>query len=171
MKTITIKGESYTLEYTFNAAMEQDVVQMEFEILTGASIAKEAEASGGHELAGLINATGKSLAQIPTFVSKAFYAGLLEHHEDISKAESDALLKAYMKQKKISFVKVNELIQECMQDDDFFEYSGLMEMIENLTESIEENVEKVEEVVETPKPKTTQTAKKTQTKSKPSENK
>lgn len=167
MKTLKIGGESYILEYNFEAAMETDVVQMEFDILTGAAVAKETENADGKEINAMLNATSKIVGSIPTFVSKAFYAGLKAHNEDIDKAESDKLLKAYMKQENVSFFKVNEIIQKCMQTDGFFEISGLMETIEDLTSAVEQTVDEIE------KESTPQTAPKktTATKAKPSGNK
>ena len=163
MKTLKIGSESYTLEYNFEAAMESDVVQMESDIVTGASIAKETEIANGNEINAMLNATSKIVGSIPTFVSKAFYAGLLAHNEGIEKSDSDRLLKAYMKQEKLSFFGVNEIIQKCMQDDGFFESSGLMETISDLTKAVEETVNEVEKEIEPPKPKP-----KTATKAKPS---
>lgn len=167
MKTIKINGEDYTLEYTFEAAMESDVVQMEFDILTGSALAKEAETSGGNEITAMLGAMSKSISTIPSFVSKAFYAGLKAHH-DVDKSDSDKLLRAYMKENKLSFPKVNEMIQTCMVDDDFFEVSGLMEMIGMLTESVEEAVDEIEKEQKPKTPKTPQDHKKPQTKTKAS---
>ena len=151
MKSIKIGNENYTIEYNFEAAMESDVVQMEFDILTGASLAKETEMADGKELNAMLNATSKIVGSIPTFVSKAFYAGLKSHHENIDKSDSDKLLKAYMKQEKLSFFGVNEQIQKCMQDDGFFEISGLMETIEDLTTAVEEQVNEIEKEMTAPK--------------------
>ena len=154
MKTLKIGSENYILEYGFEAAMESDVVQMEFDILTGASMAKEAETFDGKEINAMLTATSKIVGSIPTFVSKAFYAGIKLHHEDLDKADSDRLLKTYMKQEKISFMKMNTVIQECMQDDGFFEISGLMETIEDLTTAVEDQVKEIENEMTAPKTQT-----------------
>ena len=51
-------------------------------------------------------------------------------------------------------MKMNTVIQECMQDDGFFEISGLMETIEDLTTAVEDQVKEIEKEMTAPKTQT-----------------
>lgn len=137
MKTIKIGNEEYVLEFSFRAAMEQEVVQMMFDILVNADILKSS-AESETEAAGVLNGMSKMASSMPMVATKAFYAGLLEHHEGISRKEAENLMIEYMKQENISFRKVYVMITECMENDGFFDKSGLTEMVEELASSMNE---------------------------------
>jgi hypothetical protein len=137
MKTIKIGNEDYILEFGFEAAMEQEVVQMMFDILVNADILKSA-AESDSEAAGVLNGMSKMASSIPMIATKAFYAGLIAHNKGISREESKDLLFKYMEQEKASFRKIYVMLTECMEDDGFFDKSGLTEMVEELASSMNE---------------------------------
>jgi hypothetical protein len=160
MKTIKIGNEDYILEFSFRAAMEQEVVQMMFDILVSADILKSS-AESETEAAGVLNGMAKMASSIPMVATKAFYAGLLEHHENISRKEANDLMIEYMKQENISFRKIYVMVTDCMEDDGFFNKSGLTEMVEELASSIDENLEaETKTEMETKKKPSTTTKKK-----------
>jgi hypothetical protein len=51
-------------------------------------------------------------------------------------------MKAYMKENKISYKKLFDDIKECMEDDGFFDLSGLTEMMEEMNNQMEEKAPK-----------------------------
>lgn len=148
MKILNINGTEYTLEYSFMAAEHKQTVQKMFEVVSGAylikrvNLADEDEKASKEDIAdAMIGGTGEMVSEIPHIVKTAFYSGLLENHE-ISEEEAYALMKQYMKENKISFKKLFDDIKECMEEDGFFDLSGLTEMLEEMDQSVETQTKK-----------------------------
>lgn len=154
MKTLKIGGENYTLEYSFEAAECKDVVQGIFEMLSFAPIAKR---TGGEEsdISAMVGGTSEMVALIPGLCRNAFYAGLLENNP-VSEDEAKTLMKAYMKENKLSYPQLMEEISACMEEDGFLSLSGVKQRIEEMYAENEE----------TELPKTPQDHKKKQTSAK-----
>lgn len=152
MKTIQIAGKEYTLEYAFEAAEYKSVVQKMFNALSGGYIFKHAQIGENGEqnnsAEAMIDGTAELVSEIPHICKDAFYAGLLEHNP-VSMEESANLMKTYMKENKLSFNKLYREIQTIMEDDGFFDLTGLKEMLEEMNNSIEEKAE--ETLKKTPK--------------------
>jgi hypothetical protein len=143
MKTITINNKEYTLEYTFEAAEHRDTVQKMFNIVSGAYIVKQAQTIGDDltkVASAMIDGTSEMVADIPSIVKTCFYSGLLENHK-VTEEESYELMKNYMKENKINFKKLFDEIKQCMEDDGFFELSGLMDMVQEMNASVEEQTQ------------------------------
>lgn len=161
MKTIEINGKEYVLEYSFAAVEHKGTVQKMFNIVSGAYLVKDVpfdekegdennkEETGKNAVESMINGVGEMFAEVPHIVKTAFYSGLLENHSDITEDEAYQLMKQYMKENKISFSKLFEDIKECMENDGFFDLSGLNEMMENVAQGIAEKQKKksIEKVV------------------------
>lgn len=143
MKTITVNGKDYKLEYSFMAAEHKDTVQKMFNVVSGAYIVKRANAIKEEDAAeAMIEGTSEMVADIPHIVKTAFYSGLLEN-ENVSEDKAYEIMKAYMKENKISYRKLFDDIKECMEDDGFFDLSGLTEMLNEMNKSVEENMKKI----------------------------
>lgn len=143
MKTLTINEKEYTLEYSFMAAEHKETVQKMFNVVSGAYLIKHSDVEEDKTavMDALLQGTGEMVADIPNIVKTAFYSGLLEHHE-VSEEDAYELMKSYMKENKISFKKLFDDIKTCMEDDGFFDLSGLTEMMEEMNSSVETNVKK-----------------------------
>ena len=144
MKTLKIGEKDYTLEYSFMAAEHNETVQKMFNVVSGAYLIKRANIAeeNKEDIAfAMIDGTGEMVADIPHIVKTAFYSGLLENH-NVSQEEAYALMKQYMKENKISFRKLFDNIKECMEEDGFFDLSGLTEMLEEMNKSVEEQTKK-----------------------------
>lgn len=146
MKKITINGTEYTLEYTFSAAEHKDTVQKMFNVLSGSYLIKYAskvkEDTENLSLAEvMLDGTSEMVSEIPSIVKSAFYSGLLENHA-LSEKEAYELMRAYMKENKISYKKLYDDIKSCMEDDDFFDLSGLAEMLTQIGENMNEKAPK-----------------------------
>lgn len=139
MKTIQISGKEYKLEYSFEAAEYRSVVQKMFNALSGGYILKRANlnADGGRENAAeaMLDGTAELISEIPHICVDAFYAGLLENNP-VSMDEAKALMKSYMKENKLSFNGLYREIQETMEDDGFFDLTGLTEMLEEMNQAM-----------------------------------
>lgn len=148
MKTIQIAGNEYTLEFSFAAAEHKSIVQKMFNALSGGYIFKHAQigANGdqSNSAEAMIDGTAELVSEIPHICKDAFYAGLLEHNP-VSMEESSNLMKAYMKENKLSFNKLYREIQTIMEDDGFFDLTGITEMLEEMNKTVEGEME------ETPK--------------------
>lgn len=136
MKKLEINGKEYTLEYSFESAEDRDCVQAIFKMLSGAYVAQRAvglkeddEVGAGNAI---IDGMTEMVSDIPHVVNIAFKSGLLEKHEGIDKDEAKKLLRAYMKETKTSYNGMYELIKDCMEDDGFFDLSGLTEMLQSM---------------------------------------
>lgn len=137
-------GNEYTLEYSFMAAEHKETVQKMFNIVSGAYILKQAQnkENNGDVATAMLDGTSEMVADIPNIVKTAFYSGLLENH-GVSEEEAYEIMKAYMKENKISFKKVFDDIKTCMEDDGFFDLSGLTDMLNEMGENIENNLKKI----------------------------
>lgn len=148
MKTIQISGNEYTLEFSFAAAEHKSIVQKMFNALSGGYIFKHAQigANGdqSNSAEAMIDGTAELVSEIPHICKDAFYAGLLEHNP-VSMEESSNLMKAYMKENKLSFNKLYREIQTIMEDDGFFDLTGIKEMLEEMNKTIEAETEETPE--------------------------
>lgn len=136
MKNITINGREYKIEFSFEAAEHKQTVQMMFNVLSGAYIFRNGKDSDKVAMA-MINGVSEMVADIPHIAKTAFYAGLLENNP-VSMEEATGLMKQYMRDNKLSFNGLYEELKKCMEDDGFFDLSGLTEMIQKMNENAEE---------------------------------
>lgn len=148
MKTIKIENKDYTLEYSFKAAEHKQTVQKIFNVLSGAYLLRQTgiidntdSAENGKEIMAnaMIDGASEMVADIPHIVKTAFYSGLLEN-QNVTEDEAYLIMKKYMKENKISFKKLFDDIKECMEDDGFFDLSGLTEMMEEMNKKTEETL-------------------------------
>lgn len=144
MLILKIGEKDYTLEYSFKAAEHNETVQKMFNVVSGAYLIKRANVvdENKEQMAmAMIDGTAEMVSDIPHIVKTAFYSGLLENH-NVSEEEAYDLMKQYMKENKISFKKLFDDIKTCMEDDGFFDLSGLTEMMEEMNKSMEEQTKK-----------------------------
>lgn len=142
MKVIKIENKDYTLEYSFKAAEHNQTVQKMFNVLSGAYLLRQTgiidntdNAENGKEIMAnaMIDGASEMVADIPHIVKTAFYSGLIEN-QNVTEDEAYLLMKNYMKENKISFKKLFDDIKECMENDGFFDLSGLTEMLEEMNQ-------------------------------------
>lgn len=151
MLTIKIGEKEYDLEFTFAAADEKNLIQSMFKIVSGAYFFNH----GKEETmaAAMMNGTAEMVADLPIICKQAFYAGLKEHHEGITYEEAIEFMKAYMKENKLSFNALFQLLKTQMEEDGFFKLTGIVEMMEQMSreEEEEENEENLEQTKKLPK--------------------
>lgn len=162
MKEIKIGGKSYTLEFTFEAATYQLLIQKMFNIASGSSLAKASE-TADNEVEALMSGFGDLISCIANVCPIAFYAGMLENNP-VSVDDAKVLMKQYMKENKLNFKSLYDELLECMEDDGFFELSGITDTVDQITDSMEEEPAKVVPMPQDHKKKAP--AKKTSTKTK-----
>lgn len=136
MKKFTVDGTEYKLEYSFEAALDNDCVQNMFNMLTGAYIYKSLPGEETTQNQGIVAAVegfSRMFADTPQVCCVAFRAGLKENHPDLTDSEAKELMKRYMKNKKFGFNDLFNDLVECMEKDGFFKLTNLDEAIERLT--------------------------------------
>lgn len=139
MKKFTVDGTEYKLEFSFEAAMDNNCVQKMFEMLTGAYIYKSipgsptAEITENMGIIATVEGFSRMFADTPMVCRIAFRAGLRENHPDLSDSEATELMKRYMKNKKFGFNDLFNDLVECMEKDGFFKLTNLDEAIKRLT--------------------------------------
>ena len=147
MMTLKIGDKEYIFEFTFEASEKTELVQKMFNIMSGSYIIRNVkEDEEGDVLSvkdAMISGVSEMVADIPTICKIAFHAGLLENNP-VSEEEAKRLMKQYMKENKVSFKKLYEDFKKCMEDDGFFDLSGITEMIQEMEveEKKEEETEK-----------------------------
>lgn len=129
MKTISIDGKEYTLEFTIEAALYNECTEKVVNLMSSMNEAKDNEST--KELI-------TSMSDIPQTTLTMFYAGLLEHHgEDgdgtvLNKKDAKRLIKKYFEEHKEdetgNFYGVMEILIDVMDDDDFFNQIGLNQL-------------------------------------------
>lgn len=140
MKILNIGGKEYKLEFSFEAAEYKDVVQKMFNVLSGAYYVVKNSVDADDETSakiGFITGITEMVADIPNIVKTAFYAGLLEHH-NLKEDEAKQLMRQYLKENKCSYNVLFEDIKVCMEEDGFFDLSGINEMIQEMNKMQEE---------------------------------
>lgn len=134
MKEIVINNINYTLEYSFEAAERKDFVGLMFRLVSGAALLDEAEDMENPTARDMINGTVNMVADIPHVCSIGFYVGLLENNP-VPEREAKTMMKSYMKANKIGYADLYEEIRKCMEDDGFFDLSGITKMLNAMQES------------------------------------
>ena len=141
MLEISIKDKQYKLEYTFEAVRHKQLLKMMFDIMSGAYTTKKIlsvqNESDANAVVAMLDGAGDMVADIPEITEIAFYAGLLENNP-VSKEEAKDLMKQYMIDNKLSFNALYTDIKKCMEDDGFFDLSGINEMLEQMNKAITE---------------------------------
>lgn len=147
MKQITINNNTYTLEFSFKAVKHKKLLKMMFDVMSGSYTAKKILQSGNdnpiNALIATFDGSSDMVADIPEICEISFYAGLLENN-DVSEEEAFGLMKQYMIDNKLSFKSLYDELRKCMEDDGFFDLSGLNETISQ-AQKIQEEMEKKEE--------------------------
>lgn len=138
MKKILVNDIEYTLEFSFSAVEIKELIQKMFMMLSGGYVAKRAKDVQNPTSEEIVDGSGYMIAEFPHVCKIAFYAGLIENHDGITQDETTSLMKSYMKENKLSFVKLYGELTECMEDDGFFDLSGLKDMLVQAKESMEQ---------------------------------
>lgn len=144
MVTIKIGEKEISLEFTFAAAECKSLVQNMFNVASGAYIVKNSlseSQKGGNAAASIIDGTSEMVADIPKICRVAFYAGMLENNP-VNEDEAKELMKQYMKENKLSFYRLFEDLKKYMEEDGFFDLSGITEMLQQMNKAAEKQTEK-----------------------------
>lgn len=163
MREITINGVHYTIKFSYRAAKYEDCVQQAFALLSGAVMLSDAADAENPKMSDIIKGSIKQVGMVPQVCDTFFFAGLIEdksENKPKTKEEAADLLIDYMEENNKTYTDIYQSFMECMDEDGFFEKSGIKQMMETMFKNKETEVENPENV--TPIKKTT-TKKKTTT--------
>lgn len=147
MKRITIGGVEYTIEFSIEATLYNEVTESVMDMfLSGNIIQAVAENADDvvEKTEKAMKQTFKEMADIPNKALTMFYAGLLEHHGSEgdntvrSKQDAKRLLVTYLKENKSEkeeesltlYDVMTEMLTE-MGNDSFFDMIGLAKVMNN----------------------------------------
>lgn len=137
-KIITISGNDYKLEYTIEASLYADCVKEIAGLFSSLALASDEK-----DVSKIIS----SVANIPQTTLIVFYAGLMEHHGDHPDgdgkvpniATAKRLLASYIREHSEdefgNFYGVLELCIEQMEEDDFFNLTGIGAFLDEVFKS------------------------------------
>ena len=138
MLKLTIGGKEYTFEFSIEASMYNECTENITELFM-----KIAEAENNQDLKTMLS----SVSNIPNVAMTMTYAGLLENHGPLGdgsvKCMYDAkkIVKQYMHEHKEDgegdfFSLMNKMVS-CMEDDGFFELTGLKKLMTEAETEVE----------------------------------
>lgn len=145
MMVLKVNDKEYTLRFGMQASLHKDLVDKMFKVLTGAYIMEaQSNNESNNMVSALLNGSSKMIADVPEICVIAVHAGLQKEHKT-TEQESYNILEEYMEQGGKSFATLFEEIKKAMEDDGFFDLSGLTDMIQKMSQSIENSAEEVKE--------------------------
>lgn len=136
MQSLTINGKQYDLEFTFAAADEGNLISNMFRVVSGAYFFDHGKEN--NMAAAMMNGTAEMVGDLPMICKQAFFAGLKEHTEGITYEKAVDLMKMYMTENKISFNVLYQQLKTQMEEDGFFELTGIIEMMQTMSDGVKE---------------------------------
>lgn len=131
--TLNINGKKYDLEFTFAAADEKGLVQSMFKVVSGAYMFSGKENADSMAVA-MIDGVAEMVADLPHICKQAFLAGMKEHNPDITYDGAVNLMKIYMKENRLSYNALYQVLKTQMEEDGFFDLTGITEMLEQMSQ-------------------------------------
>lgn len=146
MRRLTINGKEYTFKFSIEASLYNECTEATMNMFLSFGEAQgEAEIAGSEDLASAkkqymsaLRKTFSSVANIPQTALTLFYAGLMECHgasgDNTVRSISDAkkILADYLRESESNFFDVNNMMLECMGEDNFFELTGIAKILNQM---------------------------------------
>lgn len=139
MMNINVNGKEYKVEFSFGAAECKEIVQKMFAVVNGSYLLAQTDKSVAQaSFDGLANMT----ADVPEICILAIYAGCIDNNP-VTMDEAKELTRAYITEKRkadksYGYRTLFEEIKKAMEDDGFFELSGITAMLEEMANNVEE---------------------------------
>lgn len=139
MMNINVNGKEYKVEFSFGAAECKEIVQKMFSVVNGSYLLAQTDKSVAQaSFDGLANMT----ADVPEICILAIYAGCIDNNP-VTMDEAKELTRAYITEKRktdksYGYRTLFEEIKKAMEDDGFFELSGITAMLEEMANNVEE---------------------------------
>lgn len=146
MRRLTINGKEYTFKFSIEASLYNECTEATMNMFLSLGEAQgEAEIASADNPAEVkdqfmsaLRKTFKSVANIPQTALTLFYAGLMECHgasgDNTIRSMTDAkkVLADYLRESESNFFDVNNMMLECMGEDNFFELTGIARILDQM---------------------------------------
>ena len=152
MRRLTINGKEYTFKFSIEASLYNECTEATMNMFLSLGEAQgEVESASADDPAeskdqfmSALRKTFKSVANIPQTALTLFYAGLMECHgasgDNTIRSMTDAkkVLADYLRESGSNFFDVNNMMLECMGEDNFFELTGIARILNQMKQGGEE---------------------------------
>lgn len=144
MRILTIGGNEYKVEFSFEAAEYKACVDKVFRVVSGGYIMKQGM-SGTEEknevAAALLDGTSDMFSDMASLTYTCLYAGLLENNPVENEDAAKQLFKQFFRENpdddRASFQGMFEFLKKCMEEDGFFKLTGLDKYLKEMSEAME----------------------------------
>lgn len=145
MMNINVNGKEYKVEFSFGAAECESIVQKMFECITSSclsTISAETAKSESEAAKLAFDALAEAVSKVSEICVTAIYAGCIDNNP-VTMDEAKELTRAYITEKRktdksYGYRTLFEEIKKAMEDDGFFELSGITAMLEEMANNVEE---------------------------------
>lgn len=155
MRILTIGGNEYKVEFSFEAAEYKACVDKVFKVVSGGYIMKRGITGTDKkaEMAeAMMDSTADMFSDMASLSITCFYAGLLENNPVEDEKAARQLFKQFVKENpdddRASYFGMYEFLKECMEEDGFFKLTGLDRYLKDMSESMAKAIKEAEKETE-----------------------
>ena len=151
MRLLTIGGNEYKVEFSFEAAEYKDCVDKVFKVVSGGYIMKSGitgKEDKSEMATAMMDGTADMFSDMASLSITCLYAGLLENNPVEDEKAARALFKQFVKEnpddERATFPGMYEFLKKCMEEDGFFKLTGLDKYLKDMSEAMEKAIKEAE---------------------------
>lgn len=151
MRLLTIGGNEYKVEFSFEAAEYKDCVDKVFKVVSGGYIMKRGitgKEDKSEMATAIMDGTADMFSDMASLSITCLYAGLLENNPVEDEKAARALFKQFVKEnpddERATFPGMYEFLKKCMEEDGFFKLTGLDKYLKDMSEAMEKAIKEAE---------------------------
>ena len=151
MRLLTIGGNEYKVEFSFEAAEYKDCVDKVFKVVSGVYIMKRGitgKEDKSEMATAMMDGTADMFSDMASLSITCLYAGLLENNPVEDEKAARALFKQFVKEnpddERATFPGMYEFLKKCMEEDGFFKLTGLDKYLKDMSEAMEKAIKEAE---------------------------
>ena len=151
MRLLTIGGNEYKVEFSFEAAEYKDCVDKVFKVVSGGYIMKRGitgKEDKSEMATAMMDGTADMFSDMASLSITCLYAGLLENNPVEDEKAARALFKQFVKEnpddERATFPGMYEFLKKCMEEDGFFKLTGLDKYLKDMSEAMEKAIKEAE---------------------------
>ena len=155
MRLLTIGGNEYKVEFSFEAAEYKDCVDKVFKVVSGGYIMKRGitgKEDKSEMATAMMDGTADMFSDMASLSITCLYAGLLENNPVEDEKAARALFKQFVKEnpddERATFPGMYEFLKKCMEEDGFFKLTGLDKYLKDMSEAMEKAAKEAEKETE-----------------------
>ena len=151
MRLLTIGGNEYKVEFSFEAAEYKDCVDKVFKVVSGGYIMKRGitgKEDKSEMATAMMDGTADMFSDMASLSITCLYAGLLQNNPVEDEKAARALFKQFVKEnpddERATFPGMYEFLKKCMEEDGFFKLTGLDKYLKDMSEAMEKAIKEAE---------------------------